>query len=334
MALPSLTIARGGEPRVERRSSPAESKHTANFSRWLKLVSLLGSIFRTGQDFRTLIGHHHRVFELCTGAAILCPHGPAIDLVAPGVSSAGIDHRFDGKTHAGVESIDTALAVRKVRNRRVEMELPTESVTDVLADDAKAPLLCFGDNRFSDPRHRASRRQSLDRQVHAVEGALRHASMFFRDVADQKRLTLISMPTLNDRGDVDIHDVSVAKRIVSGDTVTDYLIDACAAAFGIVLVAQCCRFVAVINGPLIDHLIEVPGGDSLDNVGAYIVHQHRVDTPGAAHRFLLVLIENQFFLLLQHHVPSSVRPPESTEMRSRASTIPSKHEEDRRSRAS
>ena len=139
------------------------------------------------------------------------------------------------------------------------MELPAEAMSDILSYDSEASTVGLGHDRFADCADAASWLEGLDRQVKAIERALRHRAFFFRDFADQEGLTLIAMPPIHDGGNVDVNDVSVFKLVVIGDAVTDHIIDARAAALGIVLIAQGCGFMPMIDRPLMDELVDGPG---------------------------------------------------------------------------
>lgn len=176
--------------------------------------------------------------------------------------------------------------------------------------------MCLGNNRFTDTGNGAAGCQCVDRQVHAVKSALCHRATFVGNFADQKRLALVAVPTVDDGRDVQIDNVAFLQDIVAGDPVADDLVDARAATFRIVLVPQRRGLVTIVDRPLVDHLVDFGRLDTHFDLGPDIVHQHGVDAAGASHRITLGIVKNQFSLLLQHavHIPyrfgaGHARPP-------------------------
>lgn len=240
------------------------------------------------------------MFELCRRPAVFGSDRPPVGFVATGIASSGVDHRFDRKAHAGIQSIDTALSIRKMGNRGIQVELLSESMTDVFPHNGKASPMSLRDDRFADGGDGASRCQGVDRHVHAIEGALRHGLAFLGYLADQKRFTLIAVPAVDDGGHIDVDDVAFPKLLFAGNAMTDDFVNARAAAFGIVLISQRSGFVAVIESPLRDHLVDFARRDSGLDVRSDVIHQAGVHAAGVTHGILLTFIEDEFSLLLQH----------------------------------
>ena len=70
------------------------------------------------------------------------------------------------------------------------------------------------------------------------------------------------MPTVNDGRDIHIDDVTVLQFVAVGDPMADDIINTGATALGIILISQRCRFMAMIEGPLMDELINRQSRDS------------------------------------------------------------------------
>ena len=269
--------------------------------RTLELMPFSWAVVTLGQDFGTVFGHHHGVFELCRRVSVFGADRPTIGFVTACITRSGIDHRFNGKAHAGEQSIDAALAVGKVGDRWIQVELFSQPVTDVFTHDGEATPMGFGHDGFADPRDGASGRERFDRHVHAIEGTLGDGFLFLRDFTDQEGFTLVAVPAVDDGGDINVDDVAVLQFLFVGDAVADDFIDAGAAALGVILIAQGCRFVAVVGGPLGNHVIDALCRDSRADVGPDVIHQTGVDASGASHRVLLTFVKNEFSLLLQHY---------------------------------
>ncbi len=219
------------------------------------------------------------MLELCRWTSVLGANGPAVALVTARVPSAAVDHGFDRKTHSRIESVDATLSVGEMGDRRVEVKLSPQSVADVFANNGETTSVGFGDDGLANRADAAARFERVDRQVQAVERTLGHGTFLFRNLTDQERFTLIAVPFVDDCGDVDVDNVAVFELVVIGDAVADDIVDAGAAALGIILVSERGRFVAVIRRPLLDKLVDGIGGHTRFDVRAEVVHQLRIDRP-------------------------------------------------------
>ncbi len=252
------------------------------------------------QHLGPILGHQNRVLKLRGRETVLGPHGPTIAFVAPRVAAARIDHRLDGKAHAGEQSIDATLTIWEVGDRRIEVELATESVTDVLPNDRKTSAMCFSDDNFANRADAATRRQCFDCQVHAIERALRHPAPLLVHAPNEKCLALIAMPAIDDGGDIDVDDVAIVQHIAIGDAVANHIIDTGAAALGEVLVTERRALVTALECPRTDEIVNVAGRNARDNLRPEKIHQLSVHLAGVSHRVLLGGTQHQSFLLLQH----------------------------------
>ena len=98
---------------------------------------------------------------------------------------------------------------------------------------------------------------------------------------------MITVPAVHDRRQVDIDDVSRPQLIIAGNPVTDDLIDARADGLWKPLVPQAGRPMAMIQGVLVDKLVDVGRADSGSDVLPHEIHQLCVESAGAAQSFLL-----------------------------------------------
>jgi len=241
------------------------------------------------------------MLELRRGASVLGADCPSVTLVAARVTASAVDHWLDGKAHAWIETIDTALSIREMRNRRVEVELSPQSVTDVFTYDREASSMSFGDDRFSDRADPTPRLEGIDREIETIKGTLRHRSFIVGDFANEKGFTLITVPIIDDRGDVNIDNVTLFELVIIRDAVANDIIDARATTFGIVLISERRWFVPMIEGPLMNNLVNVTGRDPRLHHRAQVIHQLCVDSSRSSHRILMSFGQDQLLLLLQHH---------------------------------
>ena len=175
------------------------------------------------------------MLKLCGGCPISRAYRPAILFVALGVSGAGVNHRFDRKTHTGFKSIDPALAVGKVRDGGIKVKFLPKAVSHILPHHTESSTMSFRHNRLSNFADLTTWGQCVESQIKTIKRALRDTAAFFGDFADQKRFTLVSVPPINNRGDVHVDDVTVTQDIAIRDPVTNNFVDACAATLGVIL---------------------------------------------------------------------------------------------------
>ena len=58
----------------------------------------------------------------------------------------------------------------------------------------------------------------------------------------------------------------------------DHIIDRCAHAFGVALVVEVGRRAAVLDGVVVDHLVDLVGGHARGDVFAYVIEHAHVDS--------------------------------------------------------
>lgn len=68
---------------------------------------------------------------------------------------------------------------------------------------------------------------------------------------------------------------------IAGDTVADHVVDRGAHALGIALVVEVGRRATVLDGVVVDHLVDLIGGHARGDVLAYVVEHAHVDGGGA-----------------------------------------------------
>ena len=259
-------------------------------------MSPLWTLLRGSEYLRTVFGHENRVLELGRKGAVAGANRPAVSLVRYGVASAHVDHGFDRETDAGREAILPSLTGGEMGNGWLLMKLAAHAMPHELADDAEASLGGFAHNRVADVRDTTVGLDGIDCRVEAVECTLGDGSGFVGHCPDKKRLRGIAVPTIDDRRQIQIHDVPFLEDVISRDSVADDLIQACTAALWVAMVAQRGWPVPVADGVFSDEPIDLARRDSRADMGADKVHQLRVETTSCAHGLALGLGELQFSL--------------------------------------
>src|SRR6056297_3896528 len=119
-------------------------------------------------------------------------------------------------------------------------------MADVLSHHGKATAVGFGNNGFADCGYTAARCETLDCQMQAIESTLRNGTRQLADRFNQKRLALVTKPSINHGGQVDIDDVALAKFVITGYSVADHIIDAGAATAAETLITERCGAMAMV----------------------------------------------------------------------------------------
>ena len=158
------------------------------------------------------------------------------------------------------------------------MELLANAVPAVLAHHAKAGIL---DRLLHGLGHDGQRQPRFDggkASLHAGAGDVDQALALGRDLADAEHAARIAKVTVQDRRAVDVDDVALVQHIrIAGDTVADNVVDRGAHALGIALVVEVGRRAAVLDGVVVDHLVDLVGGHARGDVLADVVEHANVD---------------------------------------------------------
>ena len=196
----------------------------------------LRPVFGERHDLRAVLSHQYRMLKLSRHFAIKRADGPTIFRIRNTTRCSGIDHWFDGKAHAWVQAFLTRLTSWNVWDVGPLVEFHTDAMANVLVHDAEA--IIFSDivnDCFANHRNRTFRVDRIDGQVQTIERTLSHAARFFVNlisIANQKCLRLIAVPLIDDRRQINIHDVTGPQFISSRNSVTNYIVDADATAVG------------------------------------------------------------------------------------------------------
>ena len=120
---------------------------------------------------------------------------------------------------------------------------------------------------------------------HGLIGDVHQARGLQLHVADGIHAAGVAVPAVQDHGDVNVHHIAVAQRLVFGDAVTHHMIDAGADGVAIAAIAQAGRGGAMGDDIVIGQLVNMGGGDA----GLHLRHQHVQNLggqpAGAAHAF-------------------------------------------------
>src|SRR5581483_6917290 len=126
--------------------------------------------------------------------------------------AAEIDHRLDGKEHAGLERDAVARApIMDDVGQRVEY--PAHAVAAEIAHHRTA-FLAFrkGLDRMADVAGGGARPDGGNPAHHGFIGDVHKAGGFPLDVPDQIHAAGVAVPAVQDHRHVDVHDVAVAQR--------------------------------------------------------------------------------------------------------------------------
>lgn len=189
-------------------------------------------------------------------------------------------------------------------NGRVLVKTPPNAVPDVFSHDAVAKGVSVFDDGTSDIGDGATRVQRVDPQEEAIEGRLRYTDRFVSHFSNQKSLRLVTEPSVDHGGDVDIHDIARLQFVGSGNPVADDFVNAGAATFRKPLVAQTREFMAGGARVVVNQRIDFFRRDSRLDVRADEVQHLGIETTCLPHRVALDFAQNQVSVSVQHVRPA------------------------------
>ena len=230
------------------------------------------------------------MFKLCGEFSIGGSDRPSVLPVANRVVRTDVDHRLNGKTHSGMQTVLISLPIRDMRNVGTLMETRPDTMSDIFVDNSKAIVLRnVGNNRLANHGNLAVGTQRFDRQIQTIERTLRDASGVVADFSDEKSFRLVAEPTIDNCGQVNVHDVARSQLIISGNAVADYFVYADAAAFGkrtsLAGIAQAGWSMSVIIRVFVNQPVKLAGLHSSLNVRANEIHQLGIETACPTHQF-------------------------------------------------
>ena len=119
-------------------------------------------------------------------------------------------------------------------------------------------------------------------RLHAGAGDVDKTLALGRDLADAEHAARVAKVAVQDRGAVHVDDVAFVQHVrIAGDAVTDHVVDRGAHALGVALVVEVGRRATVLDGVVVDHLVDLVGGHARGDVLAYVVEHAHVDGGGA-----------------------------------------------------
>ena len=173
-----------------------------------KPMSLLGTILCECKDFGAVFGHEQRVFELGRERVIACPDGPFIAFIEDGFPGADVEHGFDGETGSRMEEFAGGDELWHVRDAGFLMEVATDAVSLVFADDRVAGSGGERLDSAADFDHGTARVGCGDTDEERIESGLDEPFCGSGDFADKKCFGLVAVPAIDDGGDIDIDDIA------------------------------------------------------------------------------------------------------------------------------
>ncbi len=250
-------------------------------------------MLRDSQDLWPGFSHQDRMLKLCRQSAVLSPNGPPIVAITNRIRCSAIDHRLDCKTHPRVQPFSMRLWTGHVGNIWSLVKLGSDPVTDIFVDDSKTIILFdMFDDRLANHGDPATRTGCVNSNVKAVERALRDISGLITDLlvlTYQKRLRLVTMPTVHNRCQINVGDITWFEFIVPGNAMTDHVIDTNATTFWkgtfLTRVIQASRNMSMVERVLVNDSIKFTRRHPGFDMGTDDVHQVCVESAGRPHHF-------------------------------------------------
>ncbi len=224
------------------------------------------------------------MFELCRKRTVPRHGGPAVieNFRRP---VAGIDHRFDGEEHAGLENDVVGFRFPVMKHARRGVEAAPQTVTAKITHDGKA--FFFGDRLYglADFTKAHARLDDLDTFHQRFIGDLIQALGFDGNIPGFVHTARVAEPAIENNCHVDIHDIAVHQFFRTRNTMTDNMVDRGADRFRITFVPKTGGDRVVLNNKIIAALIKFLGRHADFDERRNHVERLRRQSPGAAHSF-------------------------------------------------
>ena len=149
--------------------------------------------------------------------------GPAIAELAD-FTPPGVDHRLDGKDHAGFQPL-TGARFAVVQDLRLFVKSPSDAMPAEFANDRKTQALSVALDGIADVAQRRSGAHLTDAQPHGVKGCLAKTLGSDGAVADDKHAAGIAMKAVFNDSDVDIDDIARFQCSRTWYAVADLMVD-------------------------------------------------------------------------------------------------------------
>lgn len=247
-----------------------------------EFVTFLRAVLRERHDFWAFLGHQYRVLELGREAAVLSADGPAVGFVDFGFPIPLVEHRFNRQTSAGTNDRLAGLQIGEVRNTWLLMEIAADSVALEFADDLEALISGKPIDGSADVNDSAEGLDGMDADPHGIKCGLHESLGLWRYLTDQKRLGRVAVPTIDDRREIDVDDVSLAQQVVVRDAVTNDFVDAGTNCVRVAVVTQAGGRVAMFERVVVGQLVDLEGGYTGSDVRPEVVHEFRVESAGGS----------------------------------------------------
>ena len=168
------------------------------------------------------------MFPLCRWAFVDSTGGPLVIGIDDSFSSARVDHRFDGKGHAGCQL--NLAGVAMVGDLRLFME--TDTMSDKLIDNRTA---MFGGDLFDLVANFINFQSRLAKSAafhQTLKRSLHDSLLFLRDFADSYHAAAVAVVFVKNAGNIDIDNIAFFKRNVIGNAVADNFVKRSADTLG------------------------------------------------------------------------------------------------------
>src|SRR5699024_4286304 len=147
------------------------------------------------QDVRAGLGHHQGVLELGRALPVLRHHSPGVVPDIP-LDRAEVEHRLDGEDHARLDHLGVGGCGVVVGDDETGVELASDSVPAVVADDAVVEALSVLLDDPTDDVDLPSRSDGLDPTHHRLVGAFDQQAGGLVDLAGIEREVRVAVHPL------------------------------------------------------------------------------------------------------------------------------------------
>ena len=137
--------------------------------------------------------------------------------------ASGVNHRFNGKDHAGFE-LHTLASLTIMQNGWRTVKCLAKPMSGKITHHGKPLALGKGLNGMANITKPVARPSSGDAAHQGFIGDFSQACGFDRWCANIKHAGCIAIPAVQNNGNINIQNITIAQRLVAGNAVTDNMI--------------------------------------------------------------------------------------------------------------
>src|SRR5690606_34151956 len=212
------------------------------------------------QDQRLVVRNRDRELEVRRERSVRGHHGPVV-IQHPRLLGSQIEHWLDAERHA-LEKPRPPIPVTIVRHVGIFVESPADSVPAIALHDAVSARRRERFDRVPDLAEPVARLRGTNAFPERLLRVPKQLSGFVGDVPDRVGPCRVSMPSVDDRAEVERYDIALLQHPLPGESMNDLFVHGRANRAGeTVIPEEVCQRPELFQG-IDNDRVELAGGDA------------------------------------------------------------------------